>query len=32
VITVLMLVAAAACMIPARRAAAMDPATTLREE
>jgi predicted permease len=32
VIGVLTLVAAAACMIPARRAASLDPATTLREE
>jgi len=32
VIGVLMLVAAAACLVPARRAASMDPATTLREE
>jgi macrolide transport system ATP-binding/permease protein len=32
VIAVLSIVAAAACVLPARRAAAMDPATTLREE
>jgi predicted permease len=32
VIAVLLLVAAAACLMPARRAAALDPAITLREE
>lgn len=32
VIGVLLLVAAAACLMPARRAAALDPAITLREE
>jgi ABC-type lipoprotein release transport system permease subunit len=32
VIGVLLLVAAAACLLPARRAAALDPAITLREE
>ena len=32
VIGVLLLVAAAACLVPARRAAALDPAITLREE
>ena len=32
VIGVLSVVAAAACMIPARRAASLDPAITLREE
>jgi predicted permease len=32
VIAVLLLVAAAACLMPARRAAALDPALTLREE
>ena len=32
VIAVLTIVAAAACLIPARRAAALDPAMTLREE
>jgi ABC-type antimicrobial peptide transport system permease subunit len=32
VIGVLTVVAAAACLIPARRAAALDPATMLREE
>jgi ABC-type lipoprotein release transport system permease subunit len=29
---VLTIVAAAACLLPARRAASLDPATTLREE
>ena len=32
VIGVLLLVAAAACLVPARRAASLDPAITLREE
>jgi ABC-type antimicrobial peptide transport system permease subunit len=32
VIAVLLLVAAAACLMPARRAASLDPAITLREE
>jgi predicted permease len=32
VIAVLIVVAAAACLLPARRAAALDPVTTLREE
>ena len=32
VIGILTLVAAAACLVPARRAASLDPATTLREE
>jgi predicted permease len=32
VIAVLTIVAAAACLLPARRAASLDPATTLREE
>ena len=32
VIAVLAIVAAAACLLPARRAAALDPAITLREE
>jgi ABC-type antimicrobial peptide transport system permease subunit len=32
VMGVLTIVAAAACLLPARRAASLDPATTLREE